>query len=72
MSRLDKARERLEQAVARLERATAKPARGVDRGEIAKALEEARADGAALREASKTVSARLDSVIVRLKSALDA
>ncbi len=73
MSRLDKAKERLEQAVTRLERAAARAERGgVDRVALTKALDAARAEGMALREASMTVSARLDSVIGRLKSALDA
>lgn len=73
MARLDKAKERLELAVTRLERAAGRlERRGVDRDALAQALDEARAEGAALREASVTVSARLDGVIGRLKSALEA
>ena len=73
MSRLDAARQRLERAVARLERAAeACRARAAERTELATALETARTESKALREAGVTVSSRLDSVIGRLKLALEA
>ena len=73
MSRLEAARQRLERAVARLERAAeACRAHAAQRAELATALEAARAEGKALREVGLTVSSRLDSVIGRLKTALEA
>ncbi|HUC62483.1 MAG TPA: hypothetical protein VMF53_11050 [Alphaproteobacteria bacterium] len=73
MSRLERARKRLEDSVARLERAAeTSRARAAERGELARALEAARAEGKALRETSATLSSRLDSVIGRLKSVIEA
>jgi septal ring factor EnvC (AmiA/AmiB activator) len=73
MSRLDKARQRLQDSVARLERAAEKSrARAAERSELARALDAARAEGKTLRETSATLSTRLDSVIGRLKSVIDA
>lgn len=73
MSRLDAARQRLERAVARLERAAETcRARAGERAKLDSALEAARAESKALREAGVAVSSRLDSVIGRLKLALEA
>jgi hypothetical protein len=73
MSRLDQAKERLEQAVGRLDRALERiDKRGQERQALARSLEEARAEGKMLKEASAMVTTRLDSVIGRLKAALDA
>ncbi len=73
MSRLATARQRVEIAVARLERAAqASHARAAERTELARALEQARAEGSALREVSDTLASRLDGVIGRLKLALEA
>lgn len=72
MSRLDDARQRLEKAVARLERAVqVSRAHSVEREELSRALEEARAEGKALREVSSTLSNRLDTVIGRLKAVIE-
>ena len=73
MSRLDAAEQRLERAVARLERAAEGcRARTAERAELATALEAARAESKSLREVGVVVSGRLDSVIGRLKLALEA
>jgi ribosomal protein S4 len=72
MSRLDEARQRLQAAVVRLERAVELSRRqSSERAELARSLEEARAEGKALREVSATLSSRLDSVIGRLKSVIE-
>jgi hypothetical protein len=73
MSRLEQARKQLDNSVARLERAAeTSRARTAERVELARALEAARAEGKALRETSATLSTRLDSVIGRLKSVIEA
>ena len=73
MSRLTEAKDRLERAIGRLDGALARiEKRTADRDALAHSLEEARAEGKAIREASATVASRLDSVIGRLKSALEA
>jgi len=73
MSRLSAARARLEAAVMRLERAAEGcRSRVAERGELARALDAARAEGRALREVSDTLSLRLDGVIGRLKAAIEA
>jgi hypothetical protein len=73
MSRLDQARRRLELAVARLERAAQRSqTRLAERAELSAALEKARAEGKDLRELGTALSTRLDSVIGRLKAAIEA
>jgi hypothetical protein len=73
MSRLHEAQAHLEKAVARLERAVELSARQrAERGELARALNAARAEGKSLREAGASLSSRLDSAIGRLKSAIEA
>jgi hypothetical protein len=73
MSRLHDAQVRLEKAVARLERAAEPSARNrVPRAELARALDAARAEGKALREAGSSLASSLDRIIGRLKSAIEA
>ncbi len=73
MSRLEQARRRLELAVSRLERTAQRShARLAERAELANALEAARAEGKDLRDLGAALSTRLDAVIGRLKSTLQA
>lgn len=67
-TRLEKARERLEKAVSRLE------ALALEEGPnptLAEELEALRAENAAMRERSRTVSDRLDSAVDRIKGILE-
>ena len=66
MPRLDDAQRRIEQALDRLEATT--EARKESTAQLAKL----RADHAALKQTTETVSARLDAAISRLKSVLEA
>ncbi|MFI4988616.1 MAG: hypothetical protein ACHQF3_14370 [Alphaproteobacteria bacterium] len=73
MSRLEQARRRLELAVSRLERTAQRShARLAERAELAKALEAAHAEDKERHAIGDAVSARLDSVIGRLKAAIEA
>ena len=73
MSRLDEAQRRLEQAISRLERAAqTSHARLAERTALARALEAARAESKELRDVSAALSTRLESVIGRLKSIIEA
>lgn len=72
MSRLHEAQARLELAVARLERAAeARGRQAAQSAELVRSLAAAQAEGKALREVSATLSNRLESVIGRLKAALE-
>ncbi len=67
-TRLEKARERLEKAVSRLE------ALALEEGPnpaLSEELEALRAENAAMRESSRTVSDRLDGAVNRIKGILE-
>ena len=72
MKRLEEAARRLEEAVGRLERAVQRVgADAEEKGRLATALAEARADYAALEETTAQVADRLDATILRLNSVLE-
>ncbi|HYC05455.1 MAG TPA: hypothetical protein VED40_19345 [Azospirillaceae bacterium] len=73
MDRLNQALSRLDHAIGRLDAAiAARLARpGADRGELERALAEARAGETAARQAVDAVSTRLDGAIDRLRAVLE-
>jgi hypothetical protein len=71
MGKIEAAARRLEQAVDRLEAACARLGQGADRERLAAELASAKADYAALAEATGTVATRLDATISRLNGVIE-
>jgi hypothetical protein len=72
-TRVTRAWERLDRAVNRLDAALAAQVNRTEAGqaELRHALDDARAQNAALKDAAIKVSERLDAVVTRLKDALE-